>query len=109
MANRNETVELSWEELREFGQLCAAEACSNQLETLKDALPALEAQMDVLAMSELDRVPEHIVLSFFDVSRATLVESWEVPRAGKQGNTPMYDPEEVLRYVAEEESTETRE
>lgn len=71
----------------------AQEAISSLEEKLRD----LEKKVQHLAVTQ-ELVPEHVLLSWLDVSRKTL-KRWEVPVDSKKGQTRFYHMPTVIGHL----------
>ena len=88
---------LTKSDLQRFGEQCANRGAKQAVEDLRTKIDRLEGQLRTLAVTQ-DLVPEHVLLSWLDVSRKTL-KRWEVPVDTTRGQTRFYHMPTVVEHL----------
>jgi hypothetical protein len=93
---------LSESELQRFGERCANLGAKQAVRDLGKKIDSLKGHLKTLAVTQ-DLVPEHVLLSWLDVSRKTL-KRWNVPVDSTCGQTRFYHMPTVIEHLRDGEN-----
>ncbi len=96
------TYRLTKSDLRRFGERCANLGAKQAVKDLGKKIDSLKGHLKTLAVTQ-DLVPEHVLLSWLDVSRKTL-KRWNVPVDSTRGQTRFYHMPTVIEHLRDGEN-----
>lgn len=88
---------LTESDLQRFGERCANLGAKQAVKDLEKKIERLEGHLKTLAVTQ-NIVPEHVLLSWLDVSRKTL-KRWGVPVDSTRGQTRLYHMPTVVEHL----------
>jgi predicted DNA-binding protein len=97
MSETTTYIQLSEEEMNRRLQQAAKAGGKEAARDLREEIDRLQAQLQQLAVTR-ELVPEHVLLSWLDISRDT-AKRWGIPVEATRGQTRFYDMQDVTDFL----------